>query len=121
MSATDLSSLVGGVPSAGQPAVSRGRVSVSPANETSTMTVIVGAYSGHEYVIPSGNWSPRGGTMPPVDAACVVGFDDRGDPWVLQWEGTGSYGGGGGGNVDGGEPDSVYGGTPLIDGNGVTP
>ena len=48
----------------------------------------------------------------------AVALSDTGQAWAVGATG-GSGGGEGGGNVDGGFPDSVYGGTSPIDGNGV--
>ena len=68
----------------------------------------------------------RWGPLMPSDFTAKVGdklavtLSDAGLPWAVSGKG-GDGGGDTDGNVDGGEPDSVYGGTPLIDGNGVTP
>ena len=64
--------------------------------------------------------SVRGGAMLPPPGtsgqvlALVDGYGNTG--WVDQ---TGGSGGGGSGNLDGGEPDSIYGGVDPIDGGTV--
>ena len=64
-------------------------------------------------------WGPcrPAGAGVAVGDAVAVAISDRGIPWLL---GGGGGGDSGGGNVDGGEPDSVYGGTTPIDGGEVS-
>lgn len=64
-------------------------------------------------------WGPVKNKSPAVagDSACVA-ISQTGALYVVYPAGSN---GGGSGNVDGGKPDSVYGGLPVIDGNGVTP
>lgn len=65
-----------------------------------------------------GPCSPASATAKVGDHVAVALSDD-GTPWLLSVGGGGGDSDGGDGNVDGGFPDSVYGGLPLIDGNGI--
>lgn len=78
-------------------------------------------------VMESFSRTQRWGPCQPAGAAVAVGdrvsvaMSQQGVLWLLGGAGGGTGGdSGGGGNVDGGFPDSVYGGLPLVDGNGVT-
>lgn len=80
-----------------------------------------GAYVVLPRYSPTLQWGPL---MPhslkvSVGDRVAVGLSDAGQAWAVGAVG-GSGGGEGGGNIDGGFPDSEYGGTPLVDGNGVT-
>lgn len=63
-------------------------------------------------------WGPvqHTGSAKVNDLVCVA-VSQEGALYVVYP--AGGSGGDSSGNIDGGEPDSVYGGLPLIDGNGV--
>lgn len=88
--------------------------------------VVATSSQGCYVVLPSFDRFLRWGPCSPADATVAVGDDvsvslsEDGRPWLVGASGGGGDGSGGG-NIDGGEPDSVYGGTPIIDGDGVTP
>jgi hypothetical protein len=65
-------------------------------------------------------WGPvkNPGKIPAGTTACVA-VGQQGTLYVVSPSGSVSGGGDSSGNIDGGEPDSVYGGLPIIDGNGV--
>lgn len=104
------------------PAICRATVLRAPVSFADGLEVnLEGFGTAYDFEIPGGHWDRRG-ALPPVGAMCVVVFDDRGDVWVpviLSLEDPAGGGGDDSGNIDGGRPDSVYGGTDLIDGNGV--
>jgi hypothetical protein len=87
---------------------------------------VVSALRGDDIyvVLPRYSNTLQWGPVLPSDLKATVGdrlavaLSDSGQAWAVGATG-GSGGGEGGGNVDGGFPDSVYGGTPLVDGNGV--
>lgn len=64
-------------------------------------------------------WGPvqHTGSAKAGDTVCCA-VSQEGALYIV-WPAGGSSGGDGSGNIDGGKPDSVYGGLPLIDGNGV--
>lgn len=81
---------------------------------------------GAYVVLPGFDRQLRWGPCLPADAdvgvgdAVAVTQAEDGSLWLVGVGGGDGSGGGNGGNIDGGFPDSVYGGVPLIDGNGVT-
>ena len=89
---------------------------------------VVAVKSDGAYVIlPRYSASLRWGPLMPASLGVKVGdriavaLSDAGVCWAVgAGDGGGGGGGDGGGNIDGGFPDSIYGGTPLVDGNGVT-
>jgi hypothetical protein len=74
-------------------------------------------------VLPTFDRNLRWGPCEPADAAVKVGDavsvsqSEQGVLWLL---GLGGGGGGAGGNIDGGFPDSVFGGVPNTDGGTVS-
>jgi len=129
MSATDLTGFAtpgatGSSASSGTSApamVNRATIARAPADYTDGMDVsLQGLGQAFPFEIPAGHWDKRG-ALPALGALCLVIFDDRGDVWVpLVYSTDAAAGGSGGGNVDGGFPDSVYGGTPLVDGGVIS-
>ena len=130
MSITDLTGFAtpgspGASPSSGTsapPMINRATVVRAPASYADGMDIsLQGVGQAFPFEIPAGHWDIRG-ALPASGALCLVIFDDRGDVWVpLVYSTAAPAGGGGdgGGNIDGGFPDSVYGGTPLIDGGPI--
>jgi hypothetical protein len=105
-----------------RPQTLRAVVTQTPVAETDVLHVArAGGSVATSYDIAPGHWSSRGTNLPAPGDVCLLEFDDVGDTWITEWEGVSLFpaGGGGDGNVDGGFPDSVYGGTSLIDGNGI--
>jgi hypothetical protein len=97
-----------------RPSTARGKVAVTPAGEH--LRVLLPAFSTQQYFeVPETQWASAAGVPQPGDD-CLVVFDDEGDAWAI----VGGSGSAGEGNIDGGRPDSVYGGLPLIDGGTVT-
>ena len=86
--------------------------------------VVAVTSKGVYVVLPKYDRRLKWGPVMPVSLSAKVGdrlsvaLSDAGIPWAL---GAGGGGGdSGGGNIDGGEPDSVYGGTTPIDGGEVS-
>jgi hypothetical protein len=87
--------------------------------------VIAVTSQGTYVVLPSFDPMLRWGPCRPADLEAKVGdavsvvISEQGVPWVV---GSGGGGGGdsGGGNIDGGFPDSVYGGVSDTDGGVVS-
>lgn len=94
------------------PTAVHGRVANTPSADDE-LFVTIETFDGHRQW-----WGPcrypGGAHLQRGDDVLIV-FDERGEEWVA----GGFSGGGSGGNVDGGFPDSTYGGTPRIDGNGI--
>jgi hypothetical protein len=122
MSIGTFTSLVQGGPSptpASSESVARGQVAIAPASNDDSLSVVMPGFSlAYSYEVPADQWTSAS-NLPAAGAGCVIVFDEQGDAWVPIWEGMIPGGGDSGGNVDGGFPDSVYGGTQLIDGNGI--
>jgi hypothetical protein len=127
MSVGDFRTLVSGgvTPAATPPSTGtayKGQIARAPLSDTDTMVITVPDFSmAFPYEVLSDHWMSAS-NLPAVNAECLALFDERGDAWVPQWDGMipgGGGGDGGGGNIDGGFPDSVYGGTPLIDAGGI--
>jgi hypothetical protein len=127
MSIGDFRSLVqGGVaPATSPPSMGttyKGKVVTPPASNDDSMVVVVPDFSmAFPYEVLSNHWE-KASNFPVANAGCLVLFDEVGDAWVPLWDGMipgGAGGDGGSGNIDGGFPDSVYGGIPLIDGGGI--
>ena len=98
------------------------KIRVSVPNLVQTTRKVFGPLSFDPVV------SGQGGTrIPQRGDKAVVGVDEgTGVQWIVSWHRDDpalppyqETGGGTSGNVDGGFPDSVYGGLPVIDGNGV--
>ena len=75
-----------------RPLTERGTVAVAPTSESDRM-VVVTTSSSKDYgvVIPAGNWSPRGTSLPALGAECLVVFDDVGDAFVPTWAGATTF------------------------------
>jgi hypothetical protein len=96
-----------------RPLTARGKVAVTPAGEH--LRVLLPAFSTQQYFeVPETQWASAAGVPQPGDD-CLVVFDDEGDAWAI----VGGSGSAGEGNIDGGDPDAVFGGMDLIDGGGV--
>ena len=86
--------------------------------------VVATGSDGPTVVLPGYDRQLRWGPCMPADAAVGVGervsvaMSEEGVPWLLG-AGGGGGSGGSGGNIDGGFPDSIYGGVPITDGGGV--
>ena len=100
--------------------VARGQIARAPVSDADTLYVVTPDLSlALAYEVPSAQWA-HASNLPAVGTECVLVFDEQGDAWVPIWAGMIPGGSGdGSGNIDGGEPDSIYGGLPRIDGNGI--
>lgn len=99
----------------------RGSIARAPASDDESLFIVVPGFSlALPYEVIAPRWE-HASNLPAVGANCLIVFDDDGDAWCPLWEGMIPGGGasGGGGNVDGGFPASVYGGVPIIDGGAV--
>ena len=120
MSVGDFRTMVAGGPGdpqAGQ--AYKGRIARTPVNDADSLIVVLPDFSmAFPRTVPAAQWE-HAANLPALNADCLVVLDENNDAWVPLWDGM-TAGGGGGGNVDGGFPDSVYGGTPTIDGGAVS-
>jgi hypothetical protein len=100
----------------------RAMVTDAPIDDTDELRVVAQGYS-HEfdYLIPAGQWMPRGNSLPERGASCLLVLDEVGDAYVPLWDGPNDFALSTdiSSNVDGGDPDAVFGGMDLIDGGGV--
>jgi hypothetical protein len=90
-----------------------GQVATTVASSSDDLYVVVPSVDGGAQLWGPCAWSP-GGTLPSAGDDVLVIFDERETPWVMVLDPVG-----GSGNIDGGHPDSIYGGTDLVDGGGV--
>lgn len=69
-----------------------GSVAEAPPNENSALNVIVQGYTSEfDYLVPAGNWTPRGSAMPTPGSPCLVAFDENGECWVPIWHGVTTF------------------------------
>jgi hypothetical protein len=86
----------------------------TPVDFRDALYVVVDAFDGGAQQWGPCRWVPAD-TIPHAGDECmlVLAEDDRA-PWVLTHAGSGSSD-----HLDGGAPDSIYGGTDMIDGGGI--
>lgn len=95
------------------PEVIRGTVATTVTSPDDDLYVTVQAFDGGRVQWGPCPWSPSS-ALPTRGEDCLVLFDERETPWVMVTARLDSAG-----YLDGGRPDSVYGGVIPIDGGGV--
>ena len=93
--------------------VVRGKVVNKPANKDADLFVTIPSFDGGRQQWGPCAWAPST-AQPTVGEDCLVMFDENDVPWVMTLAPVG-----GDGFLDGGEPDSNYGGIPMISGGTV--
>lgn len=72
--------------------IMRGRVLVPPASDGDAVQVIVPTYAADQrYTVPSGNWFPRGQSLPTQNALCLVVVDNLGDVFMPIYSGPNAF------------------------------
>lgn len=68
--------------------IAEGTIVEGPSSESDAINVVVDGFTtDFDYIVPAGNWTPRGSSLPAAGSRCVICFDENGEAWVPIWHG----------------------------------